>query len=517
MTARKKPHRRPHAAARRCAAVVGSGLVAAMFALGCTPAVAPPSTRPTLRPAKRDAAQPPATTAATTIPPAPAEPPRVLIDPGSGVHVAWAGAAADAVVAGEHLVVLQPQGDHLHAVSWRDGEARWRVALPTTDTARLYSLGDRIVVHDRDTAIIVEAARGRILGRRAVPHAGRDSYGHRATRVGDTCAWRSACGIQRFSCDDGTLQGPYYASAEEHLYGLSDDPSEHSTSCSPDPRIVGQLGNTSVLVANVPVDLDAGGTGATAPSLVGFESDTDAVLWQHPLTAFGETVGETSDGGVWAVDIDESTLRVFDGSTGDLRWERSLGPGLVEAEATAGEIIVARFNEGRWRLGAYATADGKNTWRTRLSRRQRPLLPSRSIANAASLGQRRIYAIVDPERRGVAGELVAGRDERLLRDPAGGFVLVGAELREVDAHGRLLRQRPFANTNVQSVTPHHVLALDDEVVTLFDRDQLRQRARVEGGVVMAPTEGLPSDRLLFRRYGDDGVALLLRLDKSSPR
>ena len=69
---------------------------------------------------------------ATALPPEPREPPRLLTDPGSGVAVVWAGAAAASAVAGAEVVVVEPDLQHVSAYDWRDGEPRWRTELPVS-------------------------------------------------------------------------------------------------------------------------------------------------------------------------------------------------------------------------------------------------------------------------------------------------------------------------------------------------------------------------------------------------
>ncbi len=447
-------------------------------------------------------------------PPTPLDPPRLLTDPGSGVAVVWAGAAMASAVAGAELVVIEPDLRHVSAYDWRTGEPRWRTERTVSAAAQLYGLEDRVLLHDRASATVLEAARGRVMGHHPAPASGRWPNGHAVEQRGPgACAWVGPCGIQAFDCSDGSPLGSYLASSEVHLYGLYEDPSEHDTECTPTPRLLGRHGSTLVLVTHLPADaaLDAGAA-APGPALVGLHADTGDLRWHHALPSGSEPVGLTEDGACWVLDPSGPRLRVLEPDTGALRWERTLGPGTLDVHAFAGGLVVGREHDDRWRLSAYALTDGAPLWSARLAKRQRPSYPVGPIPKARITGTRRAYALIDPLAGRVVGELVAGREEALWRDPTGGFVLVGRDLREVDHEGRLVRQRAFAGGRVHSITSTHVLGLDGDVLTIFDREQLRERARLEGRLLIDGAARLPDDRLLLQRYGEDGVALVLGLE-----
>ncbi|MCA9712413.1 MAG: PQQ-binding-like beta-propeller repeat protein, partial [Myxococcales bacterium] len=357
-----------------------------------------------------------------------------------------------------------------------------------------------------DRALVIEAARGRVLGQHPAPWTGPWPYVHEVHQTRGACAWLGPCGIQPFDCQDGRPLGEYRPSPEIHLYGLSDDPSEHDTSCSPSPRLLGRHEDVIVLTA---------AAASEAPVLVGLAADTGQPRWQQPLPADLAPAGLTDDGGCWVLDESTPRVDVLDCRDGTLRWQQGIGPGALEVQAVGDVLVVAREHGGRWRLSAYATADGRPGWSARLARRQHPVLPGGPVRDAQLTGTRRVYALVDPARAGVVGELVAGRDERLWPDPSGGFLLIGRELRELDAEGRLTRQRPFTGTRVHTVTAGHVLTHDGQTIEIYDRDQLRERARIEGRLSIQAEDRLPADRLLLRRHGDDGVALVLGLEAPS--
>lgn len=447
----------------------------------------------------------------------PREPPRVLTEPGSGVFVVWAGAAARAAVAGEDLLILEPDLRHMSAIDWRDGEAQWRIELPFSPAVSMYGLEGRVLMHDHDQAVVVESARGRVLGRNQAPVDAQGPRAHGVDRSRGACAWLGPCGIRAFDCDDGSPRGPYFASPEIHLYGTSDDPSEHSTSCVPEPKLLGRHQGLIVLMAVAPGPDRLDATGEPTPSMMGIDVARGQLQWQTPLTSAYSPLGITDDGGCWWLDEQAPRLAVHDCLDGALRWERAIGPGQLEVQAVGEYLVVARLSGGRWRLTAYAIGDGSVGWTSRLAKRQRPVLPGGAIPQAQVTGTRRVYALIDPEAGGVSGELVAGRDERLWLDPGGGFVLIGRDLREVDETGHLTRQRPFTGTRVHSITAGHVLTHDGETIEVYDRDQLRERARVEGRMSIEPRAGLPEDRLLLRRHGEDGVALVLGLEPPSRR
>jgi outer membrane protein assembly factor BamB len=446
-----------------------------------------------------------------TASPEPRDPPRLLTDPGSGVFVVWAGAAAAATVAGAELVVLEPDLRHLSAYDWLDGEPRWRTELPVSAAVQLYGLDDRVVLHDGGRVTVVEAARGRVMGRHPAPVSGRWPYVQGVEQRGTACAWVGPCGIRAFDCDDGSPRGDYLASEEIHLYGGSDDPSEHGTECTPSPRLLGRHDDTIVLVAHLPARAEPTGATKAGPALVAVHAGTGATQWHHPLRDGSEPAGVTHDGACWVLERQDLRLRVLDSDTGVIRWEREIGPGMLEAHAFEDGIVVSREHGGRWRLSAYRMTDGKALWSTRLARRVHPLFPGGPIPNAQSTMARRVYALVDPLEGRVMGELAVGRDETLWRDPSGGLVLIGRDLREVDATGRIARQRPFSSPDVHTVTTTHVLGHDGDAIEIFDREQLRERARLEGRLVIDTTARLPDDRLLLQRSGDDGVALMLGL------
>ncbi|MCB9719178.1 MAG: PQQ-binding-like beta-propeller repeat protein [Myxococcales bacterium] len=486
-----------------------AGLVpASLLLLACPERPGPGPQGPSIGPPTPTAPQAPPTRADEPAPPR--EPPRLLTDPGSGVSMVWSGAAADAVVAGAELVVLEPDARHLDAFDWSRGEARWRIELPTSGAAELYSLGDRVLVHDRDHATVVEAARGRVLGRHDAPAGRTWPYVHGVVRRHDACAWEGPCGIQILDCADGAPLGPYLASSELHLYDSSDDPTEHSTSCSPEPRLLGRRGGTVVLVAAVPPTDGADPSTGPGPGLLGLDPH-GRPRWQQPLPSDLAPAGMTSDGSCWILDEDTPALLALDCESGVTRWQRPLGPGRLRAHGLDESIVIARDHGNRWRLSAYATDDGEPTWSVRLAKREHYVLPGTPLPEAHTTGKRRVYGLVDPSRGQVAGELVAGRDEELWRDPSGGFVLTGPQLRELDGDGRLTRQRPFAGAHVHMVLAGHLVAHDGDTLEIYDREALRERARVEGRMVIE-TSPLPDDRLLLRRPGEDGVALVLGLD-----
>ncbi len=445
-------------------------------------------------------------------PPVPLEPPRLLTNPGSGVSVVWSGAAADVAVAGRNIVVLEPDGRHLDAIDWSNGEARWRIEQPFDEGARLYALDERVLVHDRDRAIVVEAARGRVLGRHPAPPSGHWPTVHGAERIRDACAWVGPCGIQAFDCTDGHPLGHYRASPQIHLYGTSDDPSEHSTSCSPQPRLLGRHGDAIVMLSDMPANDPRE---QSIPSMLAIDAATGQVRWHRALPSPETRAGITDDGGCWMLDEQAPGVAVVECDDGAPRWNREIGPGTLEVQAIEDTLVVARNDGGRWRLSAYGTADRRSVWSTRLARRQHPVLPRGPIPNAQVTGNRRVYALVDPSRGRSVGELVAGREERLWLDPGGGYVLIGRDLREIDPEGRLTRQRPFTGLGAHTVTSTHVLTHDGETIEIYDREQLRERARLEGRLTIEVPQGLPDDRLLLRRYGDDGVALVLALEPPS--
>ncbi len=179
----------------------------------------------------------------------------------------------------------------------------------------------------------------------------------------------------------------------------------------------------------------------------------------------------------------------------------------------AGSAPEGRYHGKRWRLTAYDSIDGRPAWDARLGRRQTPVLPAGPIPDAQLTGTRRVYALVEPPR-GVIGEFVVERDERLWPDPTGGFVLIGRELRELDPDGRLARQRLFDGVHAHTVTSTHVLVQDGDTIEIYDREQLRERARLEGRLNISDDD-LPDDRLLLWRGGEDGVALILGLEAPS--
>lgn len=448
--------------------------------------------------------------------PEPRDPPRLLTDPGSGVFVVWAGAAVASAVAGSELVVVEPDLRHVSAYDWHDGEPRWRTELPVSAAVQLYALDDRVVLHDRARATVVEAARGRVMGRHPAPASGRWPDGHAVQQRGaGACAWVGPCGIQAFDCEDGALLGDYLASDTIHLYGLSDDPSEHDTECTPAPRLLGRHDATLVLVAHLPADAGPKPRATAGPAIVGLDADTGAVRWHHPLSQGNEPAGVTEDGACWVLEPKGPRLRVLEPDTGAIRWERAIGPGTLEVHAFAGGLVVGREHGDRWRLSAYGLADGQPLWSARLAKRQRPSYSVGPIADAQRTGARRAWALVDPLAGRVVGELVAGREETLWRDPAGGFVLIGRDLREVDDQGGIVRQRSFASPRVHSLTTTHVIGLDGATLEVFDREQLRERARLEGRLSIDGSARLPADRLLLQRYGEDGVALVLGLEPPS--
>jgi hypothetical protein len=334
------------------------------------------------------------------------------------------------------------------------------------------------------------------------------------------------CGIRAFDCTDGSPLGDYLASDEVHLYGTSEDPSEHDTQCNPAPRLLGRHGETIVLVAHLPAQPEPGAPtaagkpparppGKPGPAIVGLAADTGEIRWHHPLAEGSEPADLTEDGACWVLERQGPRLRVLEPDTGALRWERTIGPGTLDVHAFPGGLVVGREHGDRWRLSAYDLAGGQPLWSTRLARRQRPAYFEGPIPDAQSTGTRRTYGIVDPVAGRVVGQLVAGRDETLWRDPAGGFVLFGRDLRELDDEGRLVRQRSFSTPRVHTVTTSHVLGLDGDALEIFDRDQLRERARLEGRLAIDASARLPDGRLLLQRYGEDGVALVLGLEPPS--
>lgn len=406
----------------------------------------------------------------------------------------WSGAATEAVVAARNLVILEPDHNHLSAIDWSDGEARWRIEQPSSDDVELYGLGDRVLMHDGDRAVVIEAARGRVLGRYEAPRAGHGPYAHPVQRARGACAWVGSCGIQAFDCEDGRPLG------------------ELMVSCHPNHRLLGRHEGVIVVVA------DRSATAAnpsSAPSLVGLDAATGQPRWVRSLPSAEAPAGLTDDGGCWILDANTPRVMVFECTDGTPRWSRGIGPGVLEVEAVGAVLVVARQHGGRWRLSAYATDDGQPGWSTRLARRRRPVLPGSRVPQAQLVGTRRVYALVDPAQEGVIGELVAGRDERLWLDPGGGFVLIGRELRELDAEGRLTRQRPFTGTRVHTVTAGHVLTQNSATIEIYDREQLRERARLEGHLSIETEADLPDNRLLLLRRGSEGVALLLGLEAPS--
>lgn len=441
----------------------------------------------------------------------PQGPPRLMTDPGSGISIVWAGAAVAAAVVGPELIVLEPDLRHVSAVGWRDGEAQWRITLPDAADpgAQLYGLEDRALLHAGSRVTVIESARGRLLGQHPAPVDGRGPYSHQMQRHRGACGYVGPCGIQAFDCATGQPRGPYFASAELHLYGLSDDPSEHTTQCETEPRLLGRHEDRIGLIAEVTAH-DAQGHPTSGPSLVVLDADSGELRWQQAPVELGGYAGVTDDGALWTVGPQDATLELREADTGALRWRKELGDGLVEVSEADGTLVVAR-REGRWRLSAYRTADGGVQWSDRLAKRQRPVLPGRPIPDAHDTRRRRVYGLVDPSQGRIAGELVAGRDERAWRDPAGGFVLTGRELRELDREGRLTRQRLFPGTRVHTITAAHVITHHGEEIEIFDRDQLRERARLEGRLTIEG-EALPGDRLLLRRDGVNGVAVVLRLE-----
>ncbi|MCH9681209.1 MAG: PQQ-like beta-propeller repeat protein [Deltaproteobacteria bacterium] len=450
--------------------------------------------------------------AAPPTPPAtPRDPPRVLTDPGSGITVAWAGAATAAVVTQGNLVVLEPDGEHMGAIGWRDGEPRWRIELPVRAGARLHGLDDRVVVHDFDRALVVEGARGRVLGQHPAPIDGRPPYSHTMEHRRDACAWVGPCGIQAFDCDNGAPRGQYFESTEIRLSIDSDDPSEHDTQCSPEPSLLGRHLDTIAIIANVPRTDETGRPAGSMPSLIGLDATTGERQWAQPMPADEPSAGMTDDGACWVLDADAPQLHLHECDTGQLRWTRPLGVGRLEAHAMGELMVVARHHGGRWRLSAYSTATGNVAWGLRLPRRQIPLLADAPIRHAHATGNRRIYALIDPARGAITGRVLAGRDEEIWRDPAGGFVLIGRDLREVDDEGRLTRQLPFTALRAHTVTAGHILTHDGEAIEVFDREQLRERARIEGRLSIEPAPLAP-DRLLLHRRGEDAVALVLGLE-----
>lgn len=432
--------------------------------------------------------------------------PAVILDPSATISMLWAAAATDATVAGSTVIALEPTGDHLDAARISDGASRWRIEIPPTERASLTAIGNRVFVHDGDRVIVVEAEHGRVLAEQPARPA------HRAVSIGGACAWSGRCGLQPFDCDDGAPIGPYLASTETHWYGLSDDPTEHGTSCEPYPRLLGSTGDRVLVIAGLPdPDSDAPSLPRT---LAGLDPTDGTVKWQRPLPAGGQVIGPTSAGDGWIVDSIEGQLTAFDARSGDVRWQRPLGPGRLVAQAFERELVVAREHGGRWRITGYGSDRPVARWSTRTGRRQFPLIAGAPIEQANVTEERRVFAIVDRAAGEIAGQLVAGRGARLWHDPPTGFLLTGHDLREHGPAGDLLRQRPLRAADVEWVTPDYLLSREGDTLIVHDRTTLREHARLVG-LRLQLDPALPPTRALLRRDGDDGAAVLLALDPPS--
>jgi len=447
------------------------------------------------------AGSPPSTAAEVGELPAKADPLRVTFAEGSDLELRFQGEAWAMTIAAKRLILLEEDFKHLRAIDPATGAPSWRLVAQSDPGGQhdLYADGERALLHAGPRLVMVDAAAGRRLGEAKAYFNGGDS-GCRLRIEGGACAYVCECTIQPVACDSGAQIGPSFPSSENHIYFDMSEP--HDTVCPIEPRLLGRAGEHSVAL----VEGEDGLTGAVGVDPAGVVRwRLDGLLPRRgTFSGGGVDAGMSEDGGLcWVLDSDEGDLEVFDCAAGQRLWgakievsERQVrvrwlaidGGGLwIDTSGAEGGSAELRDPATGDRIWAHALPGAATPW------------PLDEALTGAYLPQTTKLMIYDGGRGRVVKEIAVDERLRVVDDPAGGYLIIGDELVELDAQAKVRRRRPRAVRGLVGVNRDHLVVSEGEGVEVLRRDDLTVSLRIDGQVRMLDASELGPGSLLFAR------------------
>jgi outer membrane protein assembly factor BamB len=430
-----------------------------------------------------------------------ADPLRVTFADGSDLELRFQGEAWATTIAAKRLILLEEDFRHLQAIDPATGAQSWRLQAQSDPAGQhdLYAAEDRALLHAGPRLVMVDAAAGRRLGEAKAYYNGGDSD-CRLRIEGGACAYVCGCTLQPIDCGSGAQVGPSFPSSENHIYFDMAEP--HDTVCPIQPRLLGRAGDRSVALVEGADGL-MGAVGVDPAGVVRWRLD-GLLPRRGTFSAGGVDAGISAENGLcWVIDSYEGDLAVFDCAAGQRLWGAKIEVGerqvrvvwlaldggrlWIHTSGAEGGSVELRDPASGGRIWAHALPGGTTPW------------PLDEALAQVYLPQRTKLLIYDGGRGRVVKEIAVDERLRVVDDPAGGFLVIGDDLVELDAQAKVRRRRPRAIRGLLGVTRDHLVVGEGEEVEVLRRDDLTVSLRIDGKVRMLDSGELGPGSLLFAR------------------
>ncbi len=421
---------------------------------------------------------------------------------GSELELRFQGEAWATTIAAKRLILLEEDFVHLRAVDPASGAASWRLEAQSDPGGQhdLYAYGERVLMHAGPRLVTVDAAAGRRLGEAKALYNGSDR-GCRLQIAGDACAYVCECLIQPITCGTGAPLGEGFASSENHIYFEMGEP--HDSVCPIEPQLLGRAGELTVAL----VEDGAGLMGAVGVDPAGsVRWRLDGLIPRRGIFGGGGVeAGMAESGGLcWLMDAYEGDLVGFDCAAGKRLWGETIE--LRERRARVrwlavdgGRLWVHTSGDAGGSAELRDPASGRRIWAHTIPGGATPWPLDEPLA-AAYLPQTTKLMIYDGARGRVVKELAVDERVRVVDDPAGGYLIIGDDLVELDAQAKVRRRRPRAIGELVGLTEEHLVVAEGESVEVLRREDLTVSLRIDGGGLRMLDGGeLGPGALLFAR------------------
>ena len=449
----------------------------------------------------------------------------------AGLRLALEHRGLDFAVAPGRVIVLGEDFTQLEALDPNTSESQWRTRVQGKPNGRhtLHLQGEQVILHAGPTRIHVALADGRVLGSypasfngnglgcavRVYEGAALADWGAwlAPSRAGSACAETCECELRLFDCTAGTAIGPPYRASESHLY--NDEGTEHSTDCEIHSEPV--LRAAAATIVRIEDEQHK-------PSYRGLDPVTGARLWDRSdlgaaLSQYSTIAGTDPDGRLcWLGD--GARFVMLDCAAGTTRWQASTGGAEANGHDAAlwhaGDVVLRHQDERRSTIELREAKGGKRRWQRSFAADRLPLLIDEPLPEFFK-DEVGAYLVLDPATGATLGEISLRAGQTLHAAPEGGYLRIGAgQLAEFDARGKLLRERPLADssgaTDLEfSVTTHHLIERTRARMRLLRRDSLQPVLNLEGLWSVRPSRAAlgPDALVLVEHRGQDPGRILV--------
>jgi hypothetical protein len=254
-------------------------------------------------------------------------------------------AAADAVLAGRLLFVLEPGFSTVRAIDAITGKALWRTPLPAHGRGvhLLQRLGDRLLARTGEGLTVIDA-RGAIVAHHAVALGDRTFLWRRD----EACGLRGDCSFQLIDCSDARPIGNPIAGAMRHRRSF-DGEEMHSGCWGFDVDLWGRFGGALLVIAD----------GAEPEGARAIDVASGQIRWHQPAVGChgcpdplrglaSDLAGAASDDEVVALDAASGRIRWRHPAEGATMALWVDGGGIFVTTPTAASLLEPATGKPRW-------------------------------------------------------------------------------------------------------------------------------------------------------------------------